>query len=248
MDNPIDIFLEGEEIPKQAGIPGSVMRSAKQGAGEFWPHAGKALAWGAGAVGTAIVGQAALEAIDAAKGAVQKSRGFNKMLDQNPQLQKMDKNKVQAIYGTLHRFNPEMAQDPFVSGAWVKRINEYDYVDPRTIGELVSARDRSKRPMIDPMSLATGMANVGMSSYEQQQANQFRTEMEDTRFERQRNEARAANKFNWARDQAKMDRADRMMREKAFLEGQYRDKGQKPYDDPYADPTNVPSRGMPVPK
>lgn len=232
MSNPIEEFLQAEE-----GI-------TKTAAGGSWKsHAGKALAWGAGTAGAALLGHAALEAFDAAKGAVQKSRGFNQMMDQNPGLKKMDRSKVQSIYGTLHRFNPEMAQDPFVAGAWVKRINEYDYVDPRTVGELVSARGRLARPPVDTMALATGMANVGMRSYESAQAEEsqlhrmglehafktkereagedFTTARDDVSHDRRVAENEASSRFNWKMQEHKVHREDERMREKAWLERSY---------------------------
>ena len=169
--NPIDEFLmEKEGAAPQRLARQAVSAAAPEAGSSALKHLGRGLAWGAGAVGTALMGQAALEAYEAAKGAIQKSRGFNSMLEGNPGLRKMDRQKVQSIYSTLHRFNPEMAQDPFVAGSMVKKINEYDYVDPRTIGELVSARNRMSRgPLFDPVSLSTGMADVAMRSYEGEQ-------------------------------------------------------------------------------
>lgn len=241
MYDPIDDFIQYEHgvektaaapIPNPTPIPVNVAKGAK-----WTSHAGKALAWGAGTAGAALLGHAALEAYDAAKGAVQKSRGFNSMMDQNPNLKKMDRKKVQAIYTTLHNFNPEMAQDPFVSGAWVKRINEYDYVDPRTIGELVSARGRmGSRAPIDPMALATGMSNVGMRSYEadresaqrqaftdaQRQASEdFTAARDEASHHRREQELDASSKFNWHMQNEKMMREDERMREKAWLEKGY---------------------------
>ncbi len=80
---------------------------------------------------------------DLASSTISKVHGFHTMMQANPELDKMDRQKVHTVYSTLHRFNPEMAKDPFVSGAWVKKLTEYDYVDPKTVGDLISARSKS---------------------------------------------------------------------------------------------------------
>jgi hypothetical protein len=191
MGNPIDDFLaydQKQETPmeKQAAAPG------------WGEPMVRALGYGAGIAGATLLTHAAIEGYEAAKGAIQKSRGFKSMMEGNPHLKKMDQKKVQSVYNTLHNFNPEMAKDPYVAGAWVKRINEYDYVDPRTIGELVQARGRmGGRPPLDPFSLAQNMGAVALDT---------RRDAEERRVAAAQGEARA--RFEWKRDQERHVRED----------------------------------------
>jgi hypothetical protein len=100
----------------------------------------------AGVLGAGIVGGET--AFNTAMSAISKARGFKKMVSTNPELQEMDSTKVKNIYNTLHRFNPEMASDPFVAGSFVKSTAEYDNIPTRTINELIAARSRTARPSI----------------------------------------------------------------------------------------------------
>lgn len=50
-----------------------------------------------------------------------KQRAFNDMLKENPSLKNEDKDVVRKSFNTLHTFNPTMAKDPLVAGAFVRR-------------------------------------------------------------------------------------------------------------------------------
>jgi hypothetical protein len=85
---------------------------------------------------------------DKALGAWDRVRGYQKMMKANPELEEQDETKVRSAYSTLHRFNPEMAGDPFVSGSFVKQVSEYDVIPTKTVGDLISARARVDKPRI----------------------------------------------------------------------------------------------------
>lgn len=186
MSNPIEEFLEFEQSSQN-------MEKTAQTGGGWKAHAARGLQWGVASTVPTIMGVVAMDALGAAKDAVSKSRGFKSMVEGNPDLNKMDRNKVQTYYNTLHRFNPEMASDPFVAGAWVRKIKEYDYVDPKTVGDLIQARGRlAKRPMIDPMALGQGMANAAMQSASNAE-----------QLQESRRDQAARAKFDWAKDRAR---------------------------------------------
>lgn len=104
-------------------------------------YAGAAALLGGGA-------QAAEAGWEAGTSALNKVIGFRKMMKTNPDLEQKDKAKVHSAYGTLHRFNPEMAKDPFVAGSWVKSVAEYDTVPTRTVADLIGARARTEKKSI----------------------------------------------------------------------------------------------------
>lgn len=109
-------------------------------------------------------------AFSAASNAISRSRGFKSMMDNNPDLAKMDQKRVNSAFKTLHRFNPEMASDPYVAGGWVKRVTDYDYVDPKTIGDLVAARSRATKPGIMERGLPLAALGAQMAETEGRKA------------------------------------------------------------------------------
>lgn len=52
----------------------------------------------------------------------EKAQSYQEMMKLHPQLQRADQERVKRYFGTLSRFNPMMAKDPTVSGAWVTNI------------------------------------------------------------------------------------------------------------------------------
>lgn len=101
------------------------------------------------AIGSMAVGaglQAAGRLIDHVTGSFQRAKGYKAMVEANPDLQKMDRKKVEMAYNTLHKFNPEMASDPLVSSSFVRRTAEMGQVTPMDVGNLMAARDRARRP------------------------------------------------------------------------------------------------------
>ena len=125
---------------------------------------GRGMASFAGGVGAAAAGGIAMalagDLYSAAKRGITKSRDFKNMLDANPQLSKAPAKDVQKAFSVLHRFNPEFAADPTVSGAWVgKQINMPDefYGETRAIKELID----SHKSIVDSNKLSPFKADKG---------------------------------------------------------------------------------------
>lgn len=92
--------------------------------------------------------------------------GFDNMLAANPELKRMgDKKRMQAIYTTLHTFNPDYAKDPLVSGTFVDNALAQERVDVGMINSVVDAQDkiRKGRPvlpdLLGPMSAVASIAS-----------------------------------------------------------------------------------------
>jgi hypothetical protein len=158
---------------------GEVGEAAAADAGKSWlRRAGESLLGFGGrtaktvapvlALGGTLAGTEA--AFNAASNAISRSRGFKGMMESNPDLAKMDQKRVNAAFKTLHRFNPEMASDPYVAGGWVKRVTDYDYVDPKTIGDLVAARSRASKPGVVERGLPLAALGAQMAETENRQA------------------------------------------------------------------------------
>ena len=93
-----------------------------------------------GGVATGLVLNAANSLYRAITQGMTKSRDFSKMVQAHPELRQLEATTVHRAFNTLHKFNPEMASDPFVAASFVKKVNEFGMVDHKTVSELMSAR------------------------------------------------------------------------------------------------------------
>lgn len=87
--------------------------------------------------------------------AKKKAHAYLAMMRHNPGLKEYDSRQIQAAFNTLHRFNPEYAVDPLVSGSFVQQVLESERVPLQTVNELVRARQSlsgsgKKRSVVDP--------------------------------------------------------------------------------------------------
>lgn len=71
---------------------------------------------------------------------VQHGKRLDKMLDANPDLKREDQTKVRAHFATLHRFNPDYADDPMVAGEYVKQNLAMEGINFNTVKSIVDAR------------------------------------------------------------------------------------------------------------
>lgn len=108
---------------------------------------GKSFAGGAAGVGGAVAAGIAYalagDMYDAAKRGITKSRNYQAMLAENPDLKQMPARNVQKAFSVLHKLNPDFASDPTIAGAWVKRqatFGEDAFGDAGNLKQLVDAR------------------------------------------------------------------------------------------------------------
>lgn len=134
--------------------------------------AGKGLIGGAGMVGGAVAAGIAYalagDMYDAAKRGITKTRNYQSMLSQNPDLKQMPAKQVQQAFSVLHHFNPEFASDPTVAGAWVKRQATYGedaFGNSQELGQLISSRknlsDAKKLPTVPALPGQKGKTELG---------------------------------------------------------------------------------------
>jgi len=151
---------------QQAMLERMMVKHAGRQRREFGKRA--AVDWGTflATVGAGVAVPLAIEGINkgvsAVRGAVSKGSNFRGMMEANPELKQLDRNKVQRAFNTLHRFNPDMSGDPLVAGTFVKRVADYDMIDHKTVGELASARkslvqagEKENLLQYQPMNLPT---------------------------------------------------------------------------------------------
>lgn len=137
------------------------------------PEVRSALTMGAISAGTtalAAVGTGAVQSgIQSAKDAVSKSIAFKKMLRDNPDLSKMPGKKARQYFNTMYNLAPELAKDPFASGSWVRKVEEYDYVDPQSLQTLSGIGDRMRsraaQQALPAFQLAEMGTQAGLSEY-----------------------------------------------------------------------------------
>jgi hypothetical protein len=129
-------------MPAQLAKYASVVDRARRGkalqkyAELNWKHF--ALASGA-AIAVPMAVSGINKGVKAAYLGVTKGRDFNSMVEANPELKQMDRVRVQMAFNTLRRFAPDLSKDPLVAGTWVKRTADYDMIDHKSVGELISA-------------------------------------------------------------------------------------------------------------
>lgn len=166
------------------------------------------MAAGAGALGAALglTQRAAGAGVGAAKGSIQKSVNYKKMIEENPDLREADPNVTQKAFNTLHKFNPDYASDPMVAGTFVKNVVDQERIDIGTVNSLVQARknlaDRSGPT--DLLGPATAIAKAREGGY---------------KAERARHEARAENFGGQARVRADEEEYQAAKAKREFWEG-----------------------------
>ncbi len=128
---------------------------------------GKSMASGAGMVGGAVAAGIAYalagDMYDAAKRGITKSRNYQAMMSQNPDLKEMPAKNVQQAFSVLHHFNPEFSSNPIVAGSWVRRQATYgeDVLgNTQELGQLISSRknlsDSKKLPAVPKFDTQEG--------------------------------------------------------------------------------------------
>ena len=67
------------------------------------------------------------------------------MLEANPDLYEMPEEDVRRAYATLARYAPSMTEDPFVAGSTVKKMVEFEAVDPATVKTFQDSQKMDRR-------------------------------------------------------------------------------------------------------
>lgn len=167
MTNEVTEFLELDAQLSKEAAPWS-------GAGKITGEAFKKGLFGTlGGLGAAAIvggGVAAGEAaVHAAVGAVNRSRGYKKMMEIHPDLADRDEQQVKGMYNLLHKSAPTMAMNPYVAGGFIRRTEHASqYVDPKMVADLADAESKIQRNrwtgMSEPMRIATSVMpgmNIG---------------------------------------------------------------------------------------
>lgn len=101
-----------------------IIKKAAMSSGEMGGMLGRGvLSFGAGVAAHAMGGVAlalAGDAVDSLRRGITKTRNYKRMLAANPDLRDKPAAEVQAIFSTLHRFNPDFSGDPLVAGSFVR--------------------------------------------------------------------------------------------------------------------------------
>jgi len=130
------------------------------------PAAGKL---GAGALlGAGVTAGAA--GVDLAAGKIrdkhnsmQKAKRYSEMMGAHPELatRGVDSKMVQRHFDTLHKFNPEYADDPMVAGTYVKNQMESERPDINSLNNIVKARGditKAQNPQTTGKMMVSGLA------------------------------------------------------------------------------------------
>lgn len=120
---------------------------------------------------------------ETAKDSIQKSRNYKAMMDQNPELRDLDATKVQQSFNTLHRFNPQYAQDPVVAGEWVASNARRQGIDWTQLKNVVDASKSMRtsqpplyRQLVSPEAIARHMILPGSPQELTQQSAEAKAE------------------------------------------------------------------------
>lgn len=80
---------------------------------------------------------------DAGYNATRSGTNFSSMLEENPELYDMPEDAVRKAYRVVSTYAPSMTDDPFVAGSAVKKLVEYEAVDPATVRTYQDAESNS---------------------------------------------------------------------------------------------------------
>lgn len=94
--------------------------------------------------GASVAGEALYNFGRRAINAMQFSGNYRRMMDANPDLRRADAQQVMDRYRILSRFGPTIAEDPIVSGHWIKQTLEYPVVSPTVLREVVDVENRTR--------------------------------------------------------------------------------------------------------
>jgi hypothetical protein len=145
---------------------GAIEKTAGNAPVSFGVRFGQAAGKAAIMAGGTALSYGIMEAISAAKNAVSRSRGYKEMLRVNPELQEMDAEGVKAMYSMMHKTAPTMAQNPYISGGFVKRIEHgKKWMDPRIVSDLAETEAKMQRASYGPATgfpFEFGKAMAGM--------------------------------------------------------------------------------------
>ncbi len=134
-----EIVGELDGIMKQAGMVGGI--GAQMGVN----------------IGSGIAMALAGDMYNAVKRGITKSTYYRAMLDENPDLKKMDAKDVQNAFSTLHQFNPDFASNPHVAGAFVRKNAQFPEFDATQLNNLVS----SHKSISDTKKLPSSHIDLG---------------------------------------------------------------------------------------
>lgn len=130
------------EFMKAAEADPAFLEEAVEKVGFFGsakPEWGRAATQIGGAIGLAALGNVAGDVYKDIKNSITKAKGYKTMLSENPDLGKMDAKRTQAVYNTLHTLNPTYADDPLVSGQFVRNSMEMERMDLSGLKNIVDA-------------------------------------------------------------------------------------------------------------
>jgi hypothetical protein len=160
-----DPALYKEALEKVSGV-GDILRKAfsKENLGNA---AARTVEYAPLAMMTAGAGALIGGAVDAGRSGVRslqdtmgKSRAYEAMLEENPQLAKADPNLTEKAFNTLYRFNPSYAKDPLVAGTFVKNVIDQERMDIGTVSNLVTAH----KTIQDAKGRGPGMSDFFMKA------------------------------------------------------------------------------------
>lgn len=167
MENAVSEFLEYDKgMEKTAGLPaGSTKALGTKALGRLdrlgrTMEGGLYQAGGAAVIGLGLgLGQ---KAIQGAWNAINRSRGFKKMMAVHPDLAERDDQQVKGMYNLLHKTAPTMAMNPHVAGGFIRRTEHASqYVDPKMVADLADAESKIQRTawggIGEPIKMVAGM-------------------------------------------------------------------------------------------
>jgi hypothetical protein len=163
MDDAIRDFLEYDEtMAKEGAAPMGLRAMGQKALSSFTGSLGTAAGQlGAGALISAGA-YGASKAIQAASSAINRSRGYKKMMEIHPDLADRDEEQVKGMYNLLHKSAPTMAMNPYVAGGFIRRTEHASqYVDPKMVSDLAQAEATIQRNAMGgaagPMEFASRM-------------------------------------------------------------------------------------------
>jgi len=118
--NPVEEFLELQKQANWLGDFGRALVGHGPGQGGSASTAAQLFQAPLAAAAIAGTGLGISKGVGAIREHFGKARDFQRMVEENPSLQKEDARHVQMLYNSLRRLSPTMAKDPLLAGSFVR--------------------------------------------------------------------------------------------------------------------------------
>lgn len=146
---------------KTLGVKKSFGKRLLSGIGEAAPGTIMTVA-GTGAL---LGGMAIARKVKAGKNEKEREESYKKMIERHPDLSDHPEARVKEYHASLHKFSPTIANDPHLSGSWIKSHLRYsdEGIPVSSLKDVADVHGKHESNSSDDLSKLIGIAGVSKS-------------------------------------------------------------------------------------